>query len=111
MHQGSREPPITLFWSSSLLERQAIDQEDIGQSYHSGGGPLMIKSELAQRRALENSHLYQREIEKVINTVLDEISSALARGDRVELRGFGTFTVRRRSARTPRNPSTGDHVL
>jgi integration host factor subunit beta len=67
----------------------------------------MIKSELVQRIADQNPHLYQRELERVVNSMLDAITSAMARGDRVELRGFGTFSVRHRSARTGRNPRSG----
>ena len=70
----------------------------------------MIKSELVQRIAGQNPHLYQRDIENIVNAVLGEITSALARGDRVELRGFGAFSVKHRPARTGRNPRTGAHV-
>jgi integration host factor subunit beta len=58
----------------------------------------MIKSELIQRVAAANPHLFQRDVERIINIVLDEITGALARGDRVELRGFGAFTVKHRDA-------------
>ena len=71
----------------------------------------MIKSELIQRIASANPHLFQRDIERIVNTVLDEIIGALSRGDRVELRGFGAFTVKRRAARQGRNPRTGDTVF
>ena len=70
----------------------------------------MIKSELVQRIAEKNPHLYQRDIEKVVNAVLNGITDALVRGDRVELRGFGAFSVKRRDARLGRNPRRGDHV-
>ena len=70
----------------------------------------MIKSELVQRIAKAHPHLYQRYIERIVGTVLDEITEALARGDRVELRGFGAFSVKSRPARTGRNPRTGAHV-
>ena len=70
----------------------------------------MIKSELIERIAAENPHLYQRDVEKIVNTILDTITTALARGDRVELRGFGTFRVKRRDARTGRNPRDGTKV-
>ena len=72
-------------------------------------GP-MIKSEMVQRIADRNPHLYLRDIEKIVNAILDEITQALARGDRVELRGFGAFSVKRRDARIGRNPRTGVHV-
>ena len=71
---------------------------------------LMIKSELIQRIARRNGHLYQRDVETIVSTILDEITSALARGDRVELRGFGAFSVKKRDARTGRNPRTGAQV-
>lgn len=71
----------------------------------------MIKSELIQRIAAANPHLFQRDIERIVNTVLDEIVEALSRGDRVELRGFGAFTVKRRAARQGRNPRTGETVF
>jgi integration host factor subunit beta len=70
----------------------------------------MIKSELVQRIAEQNPHLYQRDVEKTVNAILDEIVMALARGDRVELRGFGAFSVKHRPARTGRNPRTGADV-
>ncbi len=70
----------------------------------------MTKSELIQRLADRNPHLYQRDIEKIVATIFDEITEALARGDRVELRGFGAFSVKHRDARTGRNPRTGEAV-
>ena len=70
----------------------------------------MIKSELVQRIAAQNPHLYQRDVENIVNTILNEIIAALARGDRVELRGFGAFSVKHRQARIGRNPRTGADV-
>jgi integration host factor subunit beta len=70
----------------------------------------MIKSELVQRIADANPHLYQRDVELIVNAILDEIVAALARGDRVELRGFGAFSVKNRPARIGRNPRTGTKV-
>jgi integration host factor subunit beta len=70
----------------------------------------MIKSELVQRISAQNPHLYQRDVEKIVNAILGEIVAAMARGDRVELRGFGAFSVKQRPARTGRNPRTGAHV-
>ncbi|HEV2264094.1 MAG TPA: integration host factor subunit beta [Stellaceae bacterium] len=70
----------------------------------------MTKSELIQRLAERNPHLYQRDVERIVSTVFDEIAAALSRGDRVELRGFGAFSVKRRGARTGRNPRTGESV-
>ena len=71
----------------------------------------MIKSELIQRVASANPHLYQRDVERIVNVILDEIIASLARGDRVELRGFGAFTVQHRAARQGRNPRTGETVF
>jgi integration host factor subunit beta len=70
----------------------------------------MIKSELVARVATANPHLYQRDVENIVNAILNEITDALARGDRVELRGFGAFSVKARPARSGRNPRTGAHV-
>ena len=70
----------------------------------------MTKSELIARLAARNPHLYQRDVEHIVNSILDEIIDALARGDRVELRGFGAFSVKNRPARQGRNPRTGSKV-
>lgn len=70
----------------------------------------MIKSELVEAIALKNPHLYQRDVENIVNAILDEITVALSRGDRVELRGFGAFSVKNRPARIGRNPRTGVKV-
>jgi integration host factor subunit beta len=70
----------------------------------------MTKSELILRLAESNPHLYQRDVERIVTTIFGEIASALSRGDRVELRGFGAFSVKRRDARVGRNPRTGDSV-
>ncbi|MCK0167550.1 integration host factor subunit beta [Jannaschia sp. S6380] len=70
----------------------------------------MIRSELIQKIAEENPHLYQRDVEKIVNTIFEEIIDALADGNRVELRGFGAFSVKQRDARTGRNPRTGEAV-
>lgn len=70
----------------------------------------MIRSELIQKIADENPHLYQRDVERIVNTIFEEITEAMARGHRVELRGFGAFSVKKREARTGRNPRTGDAV-
>jgi integration host factor subunit beta len=71
----------------------------------------MIKSELVQRISAQNPHLYERDVDKIVNAVLGEIVAAMTRGDRVELRGFGVFSVRHRSSRIGRNPSTGARVV
>lgn len=70
----------------------------------------MIRSELIQKIADDNPHLYQRDVERIVNTIFDEITKAMARGDRVELRGFGAFSVKKRDARVGRNPRTGEAV-
>ena len=71
----------------------------------------MIKSELVQIIANRNPHLYQRDVENIVNAVLDEISETLADGNRVELRGFGAFSIKNRPAREGRNPRTGEQVM
>ncbi len=70
----------------------------------------MIKSELIQLIADKNPHLYQRDVENIVNAILGEITDALANGDRVELRGFGAFSVKNRQPRLGRNPRTGEKV-
>ena len=72
-------------------------------------GPV-TRSELIARLAVKNPALYHRDIERLVATILDEIGGALERGDRVELRGFGAFSVRDRKARVGRNPRTGASV-
>ena len=71
---------------------------------------IMTKSELITYITEKNPHLYQRDVEKIVMTIFDEISTALSRGDRVELRGFGAFSIKQRGARTGRNPRTGATV-
>lgn len=70
----------------------------------------MIKSELVEKIAAKNPHLYQRDVENIVNAILGEITTALANGDRVELRGFGAFSVKNRQPRVGRNPRTGEKV-
>ncbi len=70
----------------------------------------MIRSELVDKIAEANPHLYQRDVERIVSTVFNEIIEALANGDRVELRGFGAFSVKKRDARVGRNPRTGESV-
>ena len=70
----------------------------------------MTKSELIAEIAAENPHLRGADVEVLVSTIFDEITGALARGERVELRGFGAFTVKHRNARTGRNPRTGEAV-
>ena len=70
----------------------------------------MTKSELIAKLANENPHLFQRDVERIVTTIFDEISNALAQGDRVELRGFGAFSIKERGSRIGRNPRTGESV-
>ena len=70
----------------------------------------MTKSELIARIAERNPHLFQRDVERIVSTIFDQISAALAQGDRVELRGFGAFSVKHRDSRVGRNPRTGEAV-
>ena len=70
----------------------------------------MTRSELIAVLAEQNPHLFQRDVERIVATIFDEITAALARGDRVELRGFGAFSVKRRGPRVGRNPRTGAAV-
>lgn len=80
-----------------------------GKTATSGVGS-MIKSELIAKLAEENPHLHLRDVERIVSTIFDEITGALAKGERVELRGFGAFSVKRRPARVGRNPRTGESV-
>jgi integration host factor subunit beta len=70
----------------------------------------MIKSELVLRLTQRYPHLFHRDVERIVSTVLEEVAEALADGKRVELRGFGVFSVKVRSSRTGRNPRTGQPV-
>jgi integration host factor subunit beta len=76
-----------------------------------GGSTAMTKSDLVQRLAEANPHLYHRDAEVIVTAIFDEIAAGLARGDRVELRRFGAFMTKRRTARVGRDPRTGDSVL
>lgn len=68
----------------------------------------MTKPELVQRLAEANPHLFKRDVEIIVDTIFDEIAAALSRGDRVELGGFGAFSVKKRDARVGRNPRSGE---
>lgn len=70
----------------------------------------MTKSQLVAKLAKRFPHLYLRDLETLVNTVLGEISSGLVQGDRIELRGFGAFSIRKRDPRVARNPKNGDSV-
>ena len=73
-------------------------------------GARVTRSELIAGLAADNPHLRAADVELIVSTIFDEVTAALARGERVELRGFGAFTVKRRDARTGRNPRTGAAV-
>jgi integration host factor subunit beta len=94
---GNKIPIVVTVGDERLLHRP-------GELLH------MIRSELIQKIAEENPHLYQRDVERIVNTIFEEIIEAMASGDRVELRGFGAFSVKQRDARTGRNPRTGEAV-
>ena len=70
----------------------------------------MTKSELIFKITNKNSYLYNKDVYKIIDTLFNSVTKALKDGDRVELRGFGTFTTKLRNARIGRNPKTGDPV-
>mgnify|MGYP006441837179 FL=1 len=70
----------------------------------------MTKSELIQKLSDQNPNMHPQDVERVVGVFLDEVTDALTRGDRVELRGFGAFSVRERQARMGRNPRTGEQV-
>ena len=70
----------------------------------------MIRSELIEKISTDNPHLFQRDVERIVNTIFDRVIEAMASGDRVELRGFGAFSVKKRDARLGRNPRTGEAV-
>ncbi|ENQ91695.1 integration host factor subunit beta [Brucella melitensis R3/07-2] len=74
------------------------------------GSKAVIKSELVQIIASRNPHLFQRDVVNIVGAVFDEITNALAEGNRVELRGFGAFSVKNRPTRSGRNPRTGETV-
>ena len=87
-----------------------LDDQEYLCNLLGGDGDSMIKSELIQQVADKNPHWHRSDVEKVVNAVLEEILTALVRRDRVELRGFGAFGVKVRSARPGRNPKTGKLV-
>ena len=70
----------------------------------------MIRYEMVQKLVDDNPHLRQRDVERIIGTFFEEIINTMSNGDRVELRGFGAFSIKKRNSRTGRNPRTGDSV-
>jgi integration host factor subunit beta len=101
-------------WPSQVRAKAAGRQPRLDSTDENGAGNArgnaMTKSELILRLAELNPHLFQRDVERIVSTVFEEVAKALARGDRVELRGFGAFSVKRRAQRTGRNPRTGESV-
>jgi integration host factor subunit beta len=87
-----------------ILGAKRIPTTILEDTYH------MTKSELILRLAAANPHLFHRDVERIITAIFDELTEALARGDRVELRDFGMFSVKQRGPRTGRNPKTGEAV-
>jgi integration host factor subunit beta len=71
----------------------------------------MLKSELVANIAEDSPHLYRRDVENVVNAILDTITDALTRGDRVEVRGFGVFSTKKQKGGPRRNPRTGEKVV
>jgi len=89
------------------LRRDISNGRPLDEDRANSQASSMIKSELMKRVALQNPHLFGRDIEKIVNAILEEMVEALRRGDRVELRGFGAFSVKLRGPRQGRNPRTG----
>jgi integration host factor subunit beta len=97
---------LTGAWASDKVAQSKAD----GWLLPGPWGRGMIKSELVARLAQRYPHLYHRDVERIVSTVLDEIIKALSAGHRVELRGFGAFSVKVRPSRLGRNPRTGEPV-
>jgi len=70
----------------------------------------MTKSDLIERVAIKVPHVSKKDTETVVNTIFDCMTEALRKGDRIEIRGFGSFQVKVREAREGRNPKTGEEV-
>nr|WP_272951047.1 integration host factor subunit beta [Sinorhizobium fredii] len=102
-----RDEALTVFGTSGATFQASQSR----QKKQKTKGAKVIKSELVQIVAARNPHLYHRDVENIVNAVLDEITDALAAGNRVELRGFGAFSVKNRPSRSGRNPRTGDSVF
>lgn len=98
-----RDPPYT-----PIVQPKAVTTETAKTTKF--WGDVMIRSELIQKIADENPHLFQRDVERIVNTIFEQITEAMAKGDRVELRGFGAFSVKKRDGRVGRNPRTGEAV-
>lgn len=103
--------PAALFRAWEIAAKVAVDAgRNLRRLLIAFKDTAMIRSELIQKIADENPHLYQRDVEKIVNTIFEEITGAMSRGDRVELRGFGAFSVKKRDQRIGRNPRTGESV-
>ena len=89
-----------------LSAMQATTDLDAGET----GADTVIKSELVHVVAERNQHLFVRDVEIIVDTIFNEITNALGNGGRVELRGFGAFTVKHRPAHAARNPHSGEAV-
>jgi integration host factor subunit beta len=99
------------FIESRLPSKLDVRQHGGLPSIHASSGiVVVIKSELIQKIAEQNPHLYPRDVDRIVDTILNQIVKALRDGDRVELRCFGAFSVRTREPRMGRNPRTGDAV-
>lgn len=77
---------------------------------HEGTGMAVTKSELIERVAAKQAHLSVKDVELAVKTVLEEMAQAMATGTRIEIRGFGSFSLHYRKSRTGRNPKTGEEV-
>jgi len=98
-----------------MMFPDSVRTERPGQSGRVGPGSIlsgtpMIRSELVQKLCSDFPDLTQREVEGVVGAIFDSITEQLAKGGRVELRGFGAFSTRKRDARVGRNPRTGESV-
>ncbi len=111
-NKSTRFPAETQSITAADRDLREVERDgDAGRiAGREGNDVAMTKSELIQHIADLNPHLYHRDVERIVTTIFDEISEALSRGDRVELRGFGAFSVKRREARVGRNPRTGTAV-
>ena len=110
MGEGDTARSVTgLFWQGRLTVVGQFGTLTVHNARR-GATIAMTKSELVQRLADANPHLYQRDVERIVTNIFDEISKALGKGNRVELRGFGAFSVKHRDSRVGRNPRTGTSV-
>lgn len=106
LHRNPRSAALTMIYTHAIVNPS---RERVSRVFE-GVKDNMIKSQLIQKLADENPHLYQRDVERIVSSVFEEITDALSQGDRVELRGFGAFSVKHRDARVGRNPRTGESV-